>query len=293
MSETNEEVKVTKDEKTGDTIMKKPTRYARTEPTAQELAAEEALKAREETSPEENTEGVEPEGAEEQSFKKRYGDLRRHMQKTTEDKDKEIKKLQEQLSIATKKEIKLPKTDEEIETWAKEYPDVAKIVETIAMKKAAEQNKDIEERLNALSEKERLTSRERAEMELLQIHPDFVEIRDNPDFHAWAEEQPEYIQAALYENEDDPRAAARAIDLYKADMGVFKKKKTSKKDAAKAVTTKGSATTPDSALSDADTILESDVAKMSAIEYEQNEETIHKAIKSGKFVYDVSGAARA
>jgi hypothetical protein len=76
-------------------------------------------------------------------------------------------------------------------------------------------------------------------------------------------------------------------------MGVFKKKKTSKKDAAKAVTTKGSATTPDSALSDADTILESDVAKMSAIEYEQNEETIHKAIKSGKFVYDVSGAARA
>jgi uncharacterized protein YecA (UPF0149 family) len=273
--------------------LKKPTRYARTEPTAQELAAEEALKAREESSTEENTQEVEPEGAEEQSFKKRYGDLRRHMQKTTEDKDKEIKKLQEQLSLATKKEIKLPKTDEEIESWAKEYPDVAKIVETIAIKKAAEQNKDIEERLNALSEKERLTSRERAEMELLQIHPDFVEIRDNPDFHAWAEEQPDYIQSALYENEDDPRAAARAIDLYKADMGVSKKKKTSKKDAAKAVTTKGSATTPDSALSDADTILESDVAKMSAIEYEQNEETIRKAIQSGKFVYDVSGAARA
>ena len=293
MSETNEEVKVTRDEKTGDTIMKKPTRYARTEPTAQELAAEEALKAREEASTEENTEEVEPEGAEEKSFKKRYGDLRRHMQKTTEDKDKEITKLKEQLSAATKKEIKLPKTDEEIETWAKEYPDVAKIVETIAMKKAAEQNKDIEDRLNALSEKERLTSRERAEMQLLQIHPDFEEIRDNPDFHAWAEEQPEYIQAALYENEDDPRAAARAIDLYKADMGVAKKKKNSKKDAAKAVTTKGSTTTPNNTLSDADTVLESDVAKMSAIEYEQNEETIRKAIQSGKFVYDVSGAARA
>tara|TARA_R100001510_G_C7626230_1_gene186053 strand:+ start:60 stop:944 length:885 start_codon:yes stop_codon:yes gene_type:complete len=294
MSETNEEVKVTRDEKTGDTIMKKPTRYARTEPTAQELAAEEALKAREETSTEEITEEVEPQGAEEQSFKKRYGDLRRHMQKTTEDKDKEIKKLQEQLSSATKKEIKLPKTDAEIETWAKEYPDVAKIVETIAIKKAAEQNKEIEERLNILSEKERLTSRERAEVELLQIHPDFEEIRDNPDFHAWAEEQPEYIQAALYENEDDPRAAARAIDLYKADMGIAKKKKkTSTKDAAKAVTTKSSTTTPDSALSDADTILESDVAKMSAIEYEQNEELIYKAIKAGKFIYDVSGAARA
>tara|TARA_B100001250_G_scaffold149524_1_gene128117 strand:+ start:3744 stop:4625 length:882 start_codon:yes stop_codon:yes gene_type:complete len=293
MSETNEEVKVTKDEKTGDTIMKKPTRYARTEPTAQELAAEEALKAREETSPEENTQEVEPEGAEEQSFKKRYGDLRRHMQKTTEDRDKEITKLKEQLSAATKKEIKLPKTDEEIESWAKEYPDVAKIVETIAMKKAAEQSKDIEDRLNALSEKERLTSRERAEMQLLQIHPDFEEIRDNPGFHAWAEEQPDYIQSALYENDDDPRAAARAIDLYKADMGVSKKKKPSKKDAAKAVTTKGSTTAPDSSLSDADSILESDVAKMSSVEFEKNEEVIHKAIRNGKFVYDISGAARA
>ena len=131
-------------------------------------------------------------------------------------------------------------------------------------------------------------------MQLLQIHPDFEEIRDNPDFHAWAEEQPQYIQAALYENEDDPRAAARAIDLYKADMGIAKKKKkTSAKDAAKAVTTKGSTTTIDSTLSDADTILESDVAKMSALEYEKNEDIIHKAIKSGKFVYDVSGAARA
>ena len=293
MSETNEEVKVTKDEKTGDTIMKKPTRYARTEPTAQELAAEEELKAREETSTEENTQEVEPEGAEEQSFKKRYGDLRRHMQKTTEDRDKEITKLKEQLSAATKKEIKLPKTDEEIESWAKEYPDVAKIVETIAMKKAAEQSKDIEDRLNALSEKERLTSRERAEMQLLQIHPDFEEIRDNPGFHAWAEEQPDYIQSALYENDDDPRAAARAIDLYKADMGVSKKKKPSKKDAAKAVTTKGSTTAPDSSLSDADSILESDVAKMSSVEFEKNEEVIHKAIRNGKFVYDISGAARA
>ena len=290
MSETNEEVKVTKDEKTGDTIMKKPTRYARTEPTAQELAAEEELKAREETSTEENTQEVEPEGAEEQSFKKRYGDLRRHMQKTTEDKDKEITKLKEQLSAATKKEIKLPKTDEEIESWAKEYPDVAKIVETIAMKKAAEQSKDIEDRLNALSEKERLTSRERAEMQLLQIHPDFEEIRNDPSFHDWAEEQPDYIQKALYDNETDAKAAARAIDLYKADKGIKKKRKSSK-SAAQNVSVKGGSQPSDNA-SIGESIKESDVAKMTAQEYEANEESIANAIRSGSFVYDISGAAR-
>ena len=201
--------------------------------------------------------------------------------------------MKRQLESATKKEMKLPKSDEEIDAWASEYPDVAKIVETIAMKKAVEQNKDIEERLNSLSERERLTTRERAEMELLQIHPDFTEIRDNPEFHDWAEEQPEYIQKALYENEDDPRAAARAIDLYKADMGVkTTKKKTSKKDAAKAVNVKSS-TTPDNNATGSDSILESEVAKMTSQEYSANEDAISKAIRSGNFVYDVSGAARA
>ena len=31
--------------------------------------------------------------------------------------------------------MKLPKSDEDLEDWAKDYPDVAAIVETIAMKK--------------------------------------------------------------------------------------------------------------------------------------------------------------
>jgi len=289
----NEETVIKRDEDTGDTIMQKPIRYQRAEPTMQELAAEEALKERERTPEDSETVKQTANGAEDESLKKRYGDLRRHMQKTTEAKDKELADLKKQLSAATKKEMKLPKSDEEIDAWASEYPDVAKIVETIAMKKAVEQNKDIEERLNSLSERERLTSRERAEMELLQIHPDFTEIRDNPEFHDWAEEQPDYIQKALYENEDDPRAAARAIDLYKADMGVkTPKKKTSKKDAARAVNVKSS-TTPDNNATGSNSILESEVAKMTSQEYSANEDAISKAIRSGNFVYDVSGAARA
>ena len=289
----NEEVKVKRDEETGDTIMQKPQRYSRAAPTMQELAAEEELKTRENSEQITDEDNQQAKSPEDESFKKRYGDLRRHMQKTTEAKDKELADLKKQLAAATKKEMKLPKSDEEIDAWASEYPDVAKIVETIAMKKALEQNKEIEERLNSLSERERMTARERAEMELLQIHPDFTEIRDNPEFHNWAEDQPDYIQKALYENEDDPRAAARAIDLYKADMGIKEnKKKPSKKDAARAVSIK-SATAPDNNATNSDNILESDVAKMTSQEYAANEEAISKAIRSGKFIYDVSGAARA
>ena len=37
---------------------------------------------------------------------------------------------------------------------------------------------------------------------------------------------------------------------------------------------------------------ESDVAKMSDKEFEDRQDEINEAMKSGKFIYDVSGAAR-
>ena len=292
MSETNEEVKVTKDEKTGDTIMKKPTRYKRLDPTAQELAAEEELKTREESNGLAATEEVEEVAAtpEEESFKKRYGDLRRHSQKQADDKDKEIAALKQQLSQATEKQIKLPKTDEELDAWSAEYPDVARIIETIAIKKSKEMSKNIEDRLENLTQKELQSSRDLAERELLSIHPDFEDIRNDPTFHDWAEEQPDYIQKALYDNETDAKAAARAIDLYKADKGIKKKRKSSK-SAAQNVSVKGGSQPSDSATA-SESISESDVAKMTSQEYTANEEAIANAIRSGNFVYDISGAAR-
>ena len=77
------------------------------------------------------TEVAEPTNAEEKTFKKRYSDLRRHQQKQAEDFKKEIDALKSQLSDATKKEMKLPKSDEDIETWEAEYPDVAAIVKQL------------------------------------------------------------------------------------------------------------------------------------------------------------------
>ena len=57
--------------------------------------------------------------------------------------------------------------------------------------------------------------REKAEAELVKIHPDFIEIRQDDTFHNWAKEQPKWVQDALYENVDDAKSVARVIDLYK------------------------------------------------------------------------------
>ena len=234
----------------------------------------------------------EPTNAEEKTFKKRYSDLRRHQQKQAEDFKQEIEQLKSQLSSATKKEMKLPKSDEDLESWAKNYPDVAAIVETIAMKKAKEQADSLEERMKAIDEMQYDAKKEKAEAELMRLHPDFDEIRDSDDFHEWAEEQPKWVQDALYENDNDARSAARAIDLYKGDRGIGKKSKSkSDKGAAEAVAPKNKASKPQG--DETSTYLrESEVQKMSPQQYEKQADEIMEAIRSGKFIYDVSGSAR-
>jgi len=236
-------------------------------------------------------EEAEPDTAEEKTFKKRYSDLRRHQQKQAEEFKAELDAMKRQLEQATKKEMKLPKSDEDIEQWAADYPDVAAIVETIAMKKAREQATALEERFKAVDEMQYSAKKEKAEAELMRMHPDFDEIRDSDSFHDWAEEQPKWVQDALYDNDNDARSAARAIDLYKSDMGITTKKSKSDKDAAKSVSTKNTRNKPQD--SEAGTYLkESTVQKMSPQEYEAKSDEIMEAIRSGKFVYDVSGSAR-
>ena len=264
--------------------------YSREEKLKQE--EEELQELMEEQKQDASSEEVEeePTNAEERTFKKRYSDLRRHQQKQTDELKAEINNLKAQLEQSTKKQIKLPKSDEDIETWAKEYPDVAGIVETIAIKKAAEQQASLEEKVKALNDMQESVSKQRAETELLQLHPDFDDIRNDDDFHAWAEEQPQWVQNALYENDNDARSAARAIDLYKAERNITAKK-TSSKDAAKSVSTKGKRSKPASDDS-GNSYKESDVQRMSAKEYEKHSDDIMEAIRNGKFIYDVSGSAR-
>ena len=234
----------------------------------------------------------EPQNPEEKSFKKRYGDLRRHQQEKEKEFAAKIDALQSQLNDATKKEINLPKSDEDIEAWASKYPDVAAIVETIAIKKAKEQAAALEDRVKAVDEMQLNASRDKAEAELLRLHPDFEDIRETDDFHNWVDEQPKSIQDALYENASDARTAARAIDLYKADKSITtKKSKNTDKDAARSVNARNSRSKPDSS-DGSKAILESDVQKMSAQEYEKRSDDIMEAIRTGTFVYDLSGNAR-
>ena len=166
--------------------------------------------------------------SEERTYKKRYSDLRDHLNKQSA----EIKQLQSKLENAeTSGTLRPPKSDEDIEAWANEFPDIAAIVETIASKKAEERFSGAEARLKEIDRISEEATRSKLEQEIRAIHPDFDELRDSDAFHDWAKKEPKWVKDALYDNSEDPASVARVIDLYKMHNGLDTK---SKKKATKA-----------------------------------------------------------
>lgn len=273
-------------------------RKQRMEDEAKEIAELEAQQRGESTEDteqevvEEETPNTEVEettlSAEEKSFKKRYGDLRRHMQQKEKEWDEKLENLQK---ASAKAGIIPPKSDEDIEEWAKEYPDVAGIVETIAAKKAQEMFDKADTRLKQLDEAHAEAHRVKSENEIRKSHSDFDDLREADEFHDWADAQPKWVKDALYENADDPASVVRVIDLYKSDKGLTKEAKKANKKAAASPVARRSKAEVDVADS-SNTIRESEVAKMTDKEFEERADEINKAMRTGKFVYDVSGNAR-
>lgn len=230
----------------------------------------------------------EPTDPEEKSFKKRYGDLRRHMSEKEKEWEEKFKALE---GTVTTKQILPPKSDEDIAAWASEYPDIASIVETIANKKADEKLSKYKNQFEEYEKVTQDTARQKAHNIIREAHSDFDELRKSDAFHTWADEQPKWVQDSLYENEDDAKAVIRILDLYKVDKGINPTAKKAKTKEAAAMVSNRQKAQVDFA-EDGAKIYESQIAKMSIEMYGKNEAKIMEAMRKGNFVYDVSGGAR-
>ena len=215
-------------------------------------------------------------------YKKRYDDLKKHYDsKLNEFKSRE----QELLDEATKnrQDYKAPKSQEELEKFKEEYPDVYEVVETVSHLQAEEKSKDLKEKLEKLQTREQELVRKDAEKRLMDKHPDFEDIRNSDDFHGWAKEQPKSIQDWVYNNADDADLASRALDLFKKDIGmdVAPKKSRSKqsnKSAADMVSTKTTSVEPKQER----IWTEREIAKMSMAQFDKHEAEISQAMQEGR-----------
>lgn len=231
----------------------------------------------------ENLETTKDEPYKKPDYKKRYDDLKKHYDsKLNEFKVREQKLLNE--AASNRPAYQAPKTEEELEEFKTKYPDVFEVVETVAHMQSESKAKVLEERLSQLQEREAQMLRQSAEERLMEKHPDFNEIRNSDDFHAWAKEQPQSIQDWIYNNSDNPDLASRALDLFKKDVGIeaAPKKTTSKKtkSAADMVSTKTTSVEPKSEK----VWSEREIAAMSMDEFDKHEAEISEAMQQGRIV---------
>ena len=244
--------------------------------------AEDTATVSEDTSSEEEATPKEerPVNAEEKVFKKRYDDLKRHYDSTVNKHKDDIEKLRLQLQENADK-INLPKTKEEVDAWRQKYPDVYDIIETIAYTKADEKAKKVESNLKELESQQMAVQKDKAEVELSKLHPDFSEIREDDKFHEWVAKQDATIQGWLYENTTNAKLAARAIDLYKMDTGYGKKKTAKSLEASKSVT---STSKREVDTSNKKVWKISEIAKLRPQQFAKYEKDIDLARKEGRIV---------
>ena len=244
--------------------------------------AEDTATVSEDTSSEEEATPKEerPVNAEEKVFKKRYDDLKRHYDSTVNKHKDDIEKLRLQLQENADK-INLPKTKEEVDAWRQKYPDVYDIIETIAYTKADEKAKKVESNLKELESQQMAVQKDKAEVELSKLHPDFSEIREDDKFHEWVSKQDSTIQGWLYENTTNANLAARAIDLYKMDTGYSKKKTAKSLEASKSVT---STSKREEDTSNKKMWKISEIAKLKPQQFAKYEKDIDLARKEGRIV---------
>jgi len=215
-------------------------------------------------------------------YKKRYDDLKKHY----DNKLNEFKHREEELiNQVQQPEYRAPKTEEELEKFKTDYPDVYEVVETVAHMQSETKAKVLEERLSKLQEREEQLIRQDAEKRLNERHPDFEDIRNSDDFHTWAKEQPDSIQKWIYSNADDADLASRALDLFKKDFGIEPEKtksssKPTKKSAADMVSTKTTTVEP----KQEKVWSEREIAALSMAEFDRYEQEISDAMQEGRII---------
>lgn len=246
--------------------------------TADQLFFEKPKKATQNTAPEE--EGEEEKTPKKRTnYKKRYDDLKRHY----DEKLSEFKQREQELLATARPQYQAPKTQEDIEKFKEDYPDLYDTVETVAHLRSSEQVGQLEAQLSAIRERETRIIQREAEADLIAKHPDFPELRDSEEFHAWAETQPEQIQQWIYKNPDNAQLASKAIDLFKLENGYKAQTKSQSKpkgSAADMVSTK--TTTIDAKQPKIWT--EGEIAAMSLDKFDKYENEIREAISEGRVV---------
>jgi len=225
------------------------------------------------------------ESSEDHDYKKRYDDLKRHYDSKVDEFKGEIETLRKTMTdraAEMPRGVTPPRTQEELDEFKERYPDVFEVVQTVSSMQTESQVAKLRQELGTIQEREKELEKQKAYEQLLRAHPDFAELKADEKFLTWLEEQPSSIADGIYKNSTDSKWAARVIDLYKADIGLTKKKKTKDSSAADAVTKTPVRDVNTDAIGDKKIWKASQIAKMKPWEFEKMEAELDQARNEGR-----------
>lgn len=221
-------------------------------------------------------------------YKKRYDDLKRHYDEKVGEFKTEIETLRKTMTeraAEMPRGVTPPKTLEELEEFKQRYPDVFEVVQTVSSMQTETQVAKLRDELGTIKEREKELEKQKAFEELLRLQPDFNDIKADEKFLNWLEDQPASIADGIYKNNTDARWAARVIDLYKADMGLTKKK--SKASSAADAVTKTPAREVKMNATDGKRLWKaSEIGKMKPWQFEKFEKELDEARAEGRIDYN-------
>jgi len=226
----------------------------------------------------------------EHDYKKRYDDLKKHYDSKVNEFKQEIANLKDAMTkeaVDMPTGVQVPRTPEELENFKNRYPDVFEVVQTVASMQTESQVAELRSEIGTIKEREKQLEKQNAYEELLRLHPDFDELKGTDEFLGWLEEQPATIADGIYKNNTDARWAGRVVDLYKADKGLNKPKKSKRQSSAADAVTKTVArevaTDPNAGKQ---VFTASQIAKLKPWEFEKLEAEIDQARADGRIDYN-------
>lgn len=251
-----------------------------------------------------------PGDSEELTWKERYGNLQRHIEKNIKPKFKEqIDALTaENTALKQEKEnmtrqaapAQLPKTDDEIEALKSENPAAynalvklaSGIADEIVQRKVAELESDVK----SIKQQKQQIDAEAAFVELAKRHPnlDVFNLDADPLFVEWFEVQPKVVKDALTGQKEDVDSASFALTQFENWLTKKKPKKpatttTAQAAAAMDVEVNSSPTMP--TVPKGFEFSESQIEEMDRVNprwVEENIEKIEKAAREGRILLDKS-----
>ena len=219
------------------------------------------------------------------NYKKRYDDLKKHYDQKLSEFKRTEQELREQ-SREAEPQYQAPKSQEDLDRFRTEYPDLYDTVETVAHMRSQQEVEALRSRFSVIEQREAQIAAREAESALQERHPDFDQIRGDDSFHEWAQEQPDQIQDWIYNNPNNVTLAVKALDLYKLETGKgqgSRKRRSGNRQpqggsAADMVSTK----TTNVDAKEAKVWTESEIAKMSLDQFDRHEEEIKIAMEEGR-----------